>query len=313
MVKKIDWKYTIVKQFVEDVKVPYTKFLDSIYNSYIKEIGNKDIEFISSFNDNYSYLLEDVNSLDDSKDLIEMLNYIDNQKIVNSMTHSNVQLLGRFRNLYFHIINNDGYKDPEKLYNDLKYKDRKAEDVLKELDKYEVLDRILYNDGSKYDYEVYRSKIFTDKDDSKVEFYKRFNSFKDYDLLKNFIKDEYLANAISILSNKEKITLKNMDVNIFLTIGNGSFRFDITKEQKDLLNEIKEIFLSYQYLLNTLKEKSIKGFGLFIEKELPKLKLEEFDIRPIDMLDKDFIKNDHELMHKKLSNADKMIKLLELV
>lgn len=304
MVKKIDWKYTIVKQFFKDIQDPYSKFVSKLTELF-KE-SNKDSKVELSYMRYNEYLEEAIKLVDsekDAKQLLEFINFLDKENLIHEPSTTG-SLYSSLQKLYFM---RDILKDEKNILSIKKIiTEYKGIDILNEADDYELLDKTLTTFNKP-------SEIFSDINKYDKEIKILFNSFKSYDILDGMLKNTLLSNIIKGNFKKGKVLFYDYNIDKGLEVKtHGNFKFD-DKELIKLSDEINEIYKSYHYLLEQLKEKTVKQFSEFIEEELPKLKLETYETNINDMISDDYIKNKSGDVYNGLVSLDTMVERLKLV
>ncbi|WRM43416.1 hypothetical protein [Staphylococcus phage LY01] len=310
MVKKIDWKYTITKKFLEDVKDLYDKFLDRFVELY-KDSIDKEQKIKLTNKIHYSIdiriiyeLINEINNEEDIKDFKEIADFINDNR-------SEFMYVSDFRNnsetldsIYYMIRDyNDFYKEPEKILEAKKLIGVNSLEYINNLDRDELINLLIDNK-------------FENKDFFKnIELKRLVSNFRGYSLYDSILKNSLLGSiSKGTFSKSTKVYFNNLsDENDVLDIVRQlNLRID-DEELKNISDDIVEIYQSYQFLLNELKIKNIKNFNEFIKEKLPNLKVEEFEISSKDLLTEERIKKEYPSLDKELRKIDNIIKQMELV
>ncbi|BDE75691.1 hypothetical protein [Staphylococcus phage S6] len=310
MVKKIDWKYTISKKYLDDVKDLYDKFLDRFVEIY-KENVDKDqkIELTDksyfSINIRIIYeLMNEINNEEDIKDFKEIADFI-NDNVSEFMFISDSKGKSETLDSIYHMIKdyNDFYKEPQKILEIKELIGSNSLEYINNLDRDDLINLLV-------DDRFGDMKLFND-----IELKRLVKKFRGYSLHDNILKNSLLGSiSKGRFSKSTKVYFKHLkDENNNLDIARiPNLRID-DEELKNISDDIIEIYESYQFLLNELKVKTIKNFNEFIKEKLPNLKVEEFEISSKDLLNEEKIKKDYPSLDKDLRKIDNIIKQMELV
>ncbi|QDJ97647.1 hypothetical protein PALS2_022 [Staphylococcus phage PALS_2] len=310
MVKKIDWKYTITKKYLEDVKDLYDKFLDRFIKIY-KNSVDKD-QKIELANKNHFYmdieiiydLMNEINNEEDIKDFKEIADFINDNRS-EFMSISDFKNNSETLDSIYHMIAdyNDLYKEPKEILEIKKLIGSNSLDYINNLDRENLINLIV-------DKRFGNTVFFKD-----IELKRLVNNFRGYSLYDKILKNSLLG-LISkgVFSKSIKVHFNNLrDENNNLDIVRIPDLRINDKELKNISDDIVEIHQSYQFLLNELKIKTVKNFNEFIKEKLPNLKVEEFEISSKDLLTEEKIKSEYPSLDKDLRKIDNIIKQMELV
>ncbi|UAJ17047.1 hypothetical protein UFVDC4_00120 [Staphylococcus phage vB_SauM-UFV_DC4] len=310
MVKKLDWKYTIAKNYLDDVKDLYDKFLDRFVELY-KDSIDKDQKIELTDKSYFSIdiriiyeLMNEINNEEDIKDFKEIADFINDN-------HSDFMRISNFKNnsktldsIYNMIANyNDFYKEPEKILEIKKLIGSNSLEYINNLDREDLINLIV-------DKRFGNTEFFKD-----IELKRLVNSFRGYSLHDNILKNSLLGSiSKGVFSKSTKVYFNHLiDENNNLDIVRiPNLRID-DEELKNISDDMIEIYQSYQFLLNELKVKNVKNFNEFIKEKLPNLKVEEFEISSKDLLTEEKIKKEYPSLDKDLRKIDNIIKKMELV
>lgn len=310
MVKKLDWKYTITKKYLEDVKDLYDKFLDRFIELY-KDSIDKDQKIELTNKSYFSIdiriiydLMIKINNEEDIKDFKEIADFINDNRS-DFMRISNFKNNSETLDSIYHIIAdyNDFYKEPEKILEIKKLIGSNSLKYINNLDRDDLINLIV-------DKRFGNTEFFKD-----IELKRLVKNFRGYSLHDNILKNSLLGSiSKGSFSKSTKIYFNHLkDKNNNLDIARiPNLRID-DEELKNISNDIIEIYQSYQFLLNELKVKTIKNFNEFIKEKLPNLKVEEFEISSKDLLNEEKIKSEYPSLDKDLRKIDNIIKQMELV
>ncbi|QQO92865.1 hypothetical protein CPT_Madawaska_215 [Staphylococcus phage Madawaska] len=310
MVKKIDWKYTITKKYLEDVKDLYDKFLDrfvELYKDSIdkdQKIGLTDKSYFSiSIRIIYEFINE-INNEEDIKDFKKIADFINDNRS-EFMYISDFKGNSETLDSIYHIIAdyNDFYKEPEKILEIKKLIGGNSLEYINNLDRDDLINLIVDNRFG-------NTEFFKD-----IELKILVNNFRGYSLHDNILKNSLLGSiSKGIFSKSTKVYFKHLkDENNNLDIVRiPNLRID-DEELKNISDDIIEIHQSYQFLLNELKVKTVKNFNEFIKEKLPNLKVEEFEIDSKDLLTEEKIKSEYPSLDKDLRKIDNIIEQMELI
>ncbi|QPI16934.1 hypothetical protein [Staphylococcus phage vB_StaM_SA1] len=318
MTKKIDYKYTILKKFIEEVQKPLNEILDQVYNMYIDNIDDDqeiELHLGYSINNGNENLLKIINGIEtekdfsDFKEILNSLNDLERYKM-NFMYGDKISdnpsetLHGFMTVLNFY---NFLEKDPDKIHFIKDMIGKNSKEYIKKLDKKDLLERVFYRDS--------RLELFTDPENNKGELYKLTNNFNKYSLFEHVLSGTLLGNIIKgRFTNFAKINFNTLiDTDHLLKICPHFINRSDDAILKELSEEIIEIYESYQFLLNELKSKPVKEFKTFIEEKLPKFKLEKFEVDINDILTQEKMDSEYQQVSKDLKTIDGIIKKLKLV
>lgn len=270
MVKKKDWKYTISYNFLKDIRPVYNKALKRLYEIFMNQIENIDRKIylteIGYYRKNKVVTKEIIlnNSYGDIMSFLEKINVrrkernfyenhpLEYTEIINGM------------NEIMHMVEN------EKEFNRMiSLNDKKPIEYFKTLDEVEALNKFFGMSKIKLDF-------YNDK--GEIDLYKlesSFINFKNYSL-KDFLNNDIFNMITKSKYTQSKIHLYKLTYGIMTILENLSFRLDNDEKLVSILNELNNIYDSYNYLMQELKNNSVKKFTEIIEEKLPNLDLIEY-------------------------------------
>lgn len=275
MVKKLDWRYTIIKNLLEDISPLIEDMKQIIFKKYVKEIEKENYKielFDEDLNILKDYSIEDIKEF---KKIKENLKEYENTKLTEKV----------FKILDYYKYLLEDKEEYEKLSSLI---GRDSIEVLKEKNIFKP-DLIINNsvNFSYSNFDIYiKNSFFNEGSYNEKELLLKFNKKKINDI------EDFLYSLDSFLFDIKRSKFNDGTEITAPTVRNSILKFlpitdlkvydgDGLKNKKE---KIKEIIDSYVYLNEQLTKYSAKEFGKIVEKELPKMKLQEFKISELDLL-----------------------------
>lgn len=318
MTTKFDWKYTLMKKFIEDIQPYFVKFKEETFNMYDKVISKE--RLITAFPKDHS--LPNF----DEKEFFEKYKYEDIKEVSDIFYRYkrfgsvNFPYSSSIKYIYDYLGAN--FLSKEETFN-------KVRDFIG-LNSFDYLNKNnLYNSYFSLTLLVsgginFEKESINDKDTKITRFfkengdidYREFNKFfnlklnrSNYDLITLVDFDKFLKYIKYATFNKKSlIQFGYVIFNNITLVKRENYRLEDEK-LKELKSEFTEIFESYSFLLKKLQTSTMKEFEKMVEEYLPKLEVEILNIDTNDLLDENFIEEDHPDADEYLRNINKMLEL----